>query len=252
MLSHLRARSTAATVPDDLPADELPEAPASDLADGKPLEITLAVPEDAEHKGGLAVFGAETGRFPFDPTVVIRTEEVLPADLGVDPTESPAIDTAARAKVAVLRSGDASRREPTEWAYTTDEPGRRLATSPTSTTAPGSAARPASAPAARRPSRSARPGISPEIWLRKTVELPALASSDLLTLHLFHDEDVQVFVNGRPLYQGKGYLTPTRHPPRSRTRRPCSDRGRNTIAVHCRQTSGGQGIDLGLTLLKSE
>ena len=41
---------------------DLPESVRASLAEGKPLELTLSVPEDAEHQGGLAVFGATTGR----------------------------------------------------------------------------------------------------------------------------------------------------------------------------------------------
>ena len=47
--------------------------------------IRLAVPDQAEHAGGLCLFGAETGRYQFDPTLVITTTDPLPRDLGVGP-----------------------------------------------------------------------------------------------------------------------------------------------------------------------
>jgi hypothetical protein len=58
------------------------------LATGEPLVLRLAVPADAPHPGGLCIFGATTGELPLDPTLVFRTRDPVPADLGVDP-EAP-------------------------------------------------------------------------------------------------------------------------------------------------------------------
>ena len=62
----------------------LPGPVREELADGKPLVLRLAVPDDAEPAGGLSLFGAESGQYPFDPTLVIRTKDPLPSDLGED------------------------------------------------------------------------------------------------------------------------------------------------------------------------
>jgi hypothetical protein len=70
----------------------VPEAVRAELAAGKPLVVRLAVPDDAEHPGGLCLFGAETGRFALEPTLVIETRRPLPADLGVDPDTPVTID----------------------------------------------------------------------------------------------------------------------------------------------------------------
>ena len=93
---------------------------------------------------------------------------------------------------------------------------------------------------------------TPEVWLRTAVELPELAPADLLTLHLFHDEDVEVFVNGQRLYRGRGYLTSYADLPLDEAQKALFRPGRNVLAVHCRQTAGGQGVDVGLSLLKGE
>jgi hypothetical protein len=71
-------------------------------------------------------------------------------------------------------------------------------------------------------------------------------------MHLFHDEDVEIFVNGKLLFEVKGFTTQYRNIELSKDQRALFREGKNTIAVHCSQTSGGQGIDVGLTLLKSE
>ena len=91
---------------------------------------------------------------------------------------------------------------------------------------------------------------SPDIWLRTTVELPRLARNDALTLHLFHDEDVEVFVNGRRLFQEGGFLKEYRDVALSEEQKALFQAGKNVVTVHCRQSSGGQGVDLGLILFR--
>lgn len=73
----------------------IPDAVKEELANGRPLVLRLAVPEKAEHPGGLCLFGADTGQFPFDPTIVITTTEPLPPDLGVDPDHPLTAETVA-------------------------------------------------------------------------------------------------------------------------------------------------------------
>jgi hypothetical protein len=80
VLSHLARNehgSFGELVQFDVP---LPEPVRADLAAGQPLVIRLAVPDDAKPAGGLCLFGAETGRYPFDPTLVISTREPMPTD----------------------------------------------------------------------------------------------------------------------------------------------------------------------------
>ncbi len=55
---------------------------------GEPLVLRLRIPADAEHKGGLCVYGADSGELPLDPSLEFHTRDPLPADLGVDPALS--------------------------------------------------------------------------------------------------------------------------------------------------------------------
>jgi hypothetical protein len=64
-----------------------PDAVKEELAAGRPLVVRLEVPEKGEHRGGLCLFGADTGQYPFDPTIVITTTDPLPRDLKVDPDQ---------------------------------------------------------------------------------------------------------------------------------------------------------------------
>ena len=90
------------------------------------------------------------------------------------------------------------------------------------------------------------------IWLRTSVRLPALGPHDVLTLRLFHDEDVEVFVNGQPLLREPGFTTSYGDHVLSDAQKALFRPGPNLVAVTCRQTQGGQGIDLGLTLDREE
>ncbi len=86
---------------------------------------------------------------------------------------------------------------------------------------------------------------SSDIWLRRTFELedPKLASPHL-SIH--HDEDAEVFVNGRKVAELKDFTTDYKLEPLGDAMHQAVRRGRNVLAVHCRQTKGGQFIDVGI------
>jgi hypothetical protein len=85
-----------------------------------------------------------------------------------------------------------------------------------------------------------------DIWLRRTVQMPAKPwHGPFLTLH--HDEDAEVFINGVLACKAEGFAGDYEEagiaPAALAALRP----GGNVIAVHCRQTSGGQFIDVGIS-----
>ncbi len=97
------------------------------------------------------------------------------------------------------------------------------------------------------------PGLEPrtewkgtDIWLRRSFELTELPANP--QFRLYHDEDCEVYVNGRLLATAHDYTTSYVLVP-LRERAPLKV-GRNVLAVHCRQTVGGQGIDVGLVDVK--
>jgi hypothetical protein len=84
-----------------------------------------------------------------------------------------------------------------------------------------------------------------DIWLRREFELEsAKLGRSLLVIH--HDEDAQVYLNGVLAAELKGYVTGYSRVPISDKARAALREGKNTIAIHCRQTGGGQYIDAGL------
>jgi beta-galactosidase len=81
------------------------------------------------------------------------------------------------------------------------------------------------------------------IWLRRECEVASPPKGQLV-LRMFHDEDAEVFLNGTEIAAVKGFVVnyvdfPIRQHDLLKT-------GRNVIAIHCRQTEGGQFIDAGL------
>jgi hypothetical protein len=86
---------------------------------------------------------------------------------------------------------------------------------------------------------------SPEIWLRRTIDLPGTKTGDI-NLIIHHDEDAQVFINGVLAASPKGYTSGYKTEPISLKAKQAIKTGRNTLAVYCKQTSGGQYIDVGL------
>ncbi len=64
---------------------------------------------------------------------------------------------------------------------------------------------------------------------------------------MHHDEDVEVYLNGVLAATASGYTSAYETVPLTAPGRAALKAGRNLIAVHCRQTEGGQYIDLGLS-----
>ena len=97
------------------------------------------------------------------------------------------------------------------------------------------------------------PGIFPntvwntgDIWLRQTFTMPSGTFSNMQFV-LFHDEDVQVYLNGVLAYSATGYITSYQTANINSAALAVLTAGATiTLAVHCHQTVGGQGVDVGL------
>jgi DUF1680 family protein len=88
-----------------------------------------------------------------------------------------------------------------------------------------------------------------EIWMRHEFVLPeGKLNNPHLLLH--HDEDAEVYLNGVIAAKVAGFITDYQEVPISAEALKTLKPGRNVFAVHCRQTTGGQYIDVGLVDIK--
>jgi hypothetical protein len=84
-----------------------------------------------------------------------------------------------------------------------------------------------------------------DIWLRREFTLPEGKWGNVgLSVH--HDEDVEVYINGALAMTANGYTVDYEALPLTPAGAAALKPGKNVIAVHCRQTDGGQYIDVGL------
>jgi hypothetical protein len=90
---------------------------------------------------------------------------------------------------------------------------------------------------------------TPDIWLRRTVELPS-GPLDGLALNIHHDEDTEVYLNGVLAFSARGHITDYIAAPLDDKALAALKPGKNVIATHTHQTGGGQYIDVGLSRLE--
>jgi beta-galactosidase len=80
-----------------------------------------------------------------------------------------------------------------------------------------------------------------DIWLRKRFTLKAIPAKPALLIH--HDEDAEVYLNGRQVAKLEGYATKYDVVRLGEKQAAALKVGQNVLGVHCHQTTGGQFID---------
>jgi hypothetical protein len=90
---------------------------------------------------------------------------------------------------------------------------------------------------------------SQEIWLRREITVPEGGPGEL-QLFVHHDEDVEAHLNGVPAAEEGGFTTSYQLLPLNAAGRAALKPGKNLLALHCRQTRGGQYIDAGLVAVE--
>ncbi len=136
-----------------------------------------------------------------------------------------------------------SRREPQEWAYTETTPADDW-TAPAFNDArwqrgSGGFGTVGTPGAAVRTQWSTK-----NVWLRKTFRVSAVP--DRISIDVHHDDEVEVYLNGRLIYESRGHLTAYKRILLPPVAAQAMAVGENLLAVHCHQTTGGQYIDVGL------
>ncbi len=85
------------------------------------------------------------------------------------------------------------------------------------------------------------------IWLTREFTLSTVPA--VVQLSLYHDEDAVVYINGILAAKVSGYRSGYGIIPISDEAQAGLKVGVNSIAIHCRQSTGGQGVDAGLVEL---
>ena len=86
-----------------------------------------------------------------------------------------------------------------------------------------------------------------DIWLRRHFLVDDLDNVKSVLFDSFHDEDIEVYVNGRLVTSAGGYTRSYEPLPiKLKTFLAAAVKGDNVIAVHVRQTQGGQYFDASL------
>jgi hypothetical protein len=90
-----------------------------------------------------------------------------------------------------------------------------------------------------------------DVWLRREFTLPEGEWGELLLL-LHHDDDAEVYVNGVLAAKLPGYVGDYEEVAIAAEARKAMKPGKNVLAVHCHQKTGGQYIDVGIGEVKEK
>ena len=85
---------------------------------------------------------------------------------------------------------------------------------------------------------------TPDIWLRTMGTIDRKVKRAVI--RFYHDEDFEVYLNGKLIFQRQGFVTSYDEAELGPEALNAFRQGRNTLAIHCRQTLGGQFVDFGL------
>jgi hypothetical protein len=83
-----------------------------------------------------------------------------------------------------------------------------------------------------------------DIWIRRDFTIDAAPANPIFIMH--HDDDVEVYINGIQAIKLTGYTGSYEEFELSADAKAMLKPGKNTLAVHCHQRTGGQYIDVGI------
>lgn len=84
---------------------------------------------------------------------------------------------------------------------------------------------------------------SDDIWVRRSFDVADVEEINELFLKLHHDDNIEVFLNGKPVYDTEGWTTSFTYIP---LEKEMLKPGENVLAIHLRNTAGGRYLDFGL------
>jgi len=88
---------------------------------------------------------------------------------------------------------------------------------------------------------------SKDLWTRRTFILTAIPDRKMY-LKLYHDDNVEVYLNGEKIYSCNCWNNSTEYFPLDDAIKNKLVKGKNVLAIHVANTAGGQGLDIGLSI----
>ena len=89
-----------------------------------------------------------------------------------------------------------------------------------------------------------------QIWVRTNFGLKEIPET--LALEIYYDEDPIVYLNGVEIYRAKGHVTNYTYVSLGKEALDALQTGKNVLAIHCRNSGGGQYVDAGLRTVTSD
>jgi hypothetical protein len=88
---------------------------------------------------------------------------------------------------------------------------------------------------------------SHDLWMRRNFTLTTIPDRKLY-LKIYHDDNVEVYLNGEKIYSCNCWNNSTEYLPLDDAIKNKLVKGRNTLTIHVVNTAGGQGLDVGLSV----
>ena len=87
---------------------------------------------------------------------------------------------------------------------------------------------------------------SHDIWVRRTFNVSNPESINELFLKINHDDNIELYLNGKKIYTKVGWTNNFQYIPLSNSDKSALKAGKNVIAIHLINTAGGRYLDFGL------
>lgn len=85
-----------------------------------------------------------------------------------------------------------------------------------------------------------------DIWVRRSFNIANPTSINELFLKINHDDNIEVFLNGKKIYTKEGWTSSFQYIALSNSDKSALKTGNNVIAIHLLNTAGGRFLDFGL------
>ncbi len=191
---------------------------------------------------GMSIYSRRLGRYPVDPTLIIQTARDMARPAGWTSHQTVTIHRLLDGS-RVVQGIQIGKEGGHEWQFTTERPAEDW----TAVALDDSSWKTGTAGFGKSGLAGIRvhtPWTAPDLWLRTEIELPDAPVG--IVWQYVADEQLEIFVNGKPVSRLPDSRRDYRQRPLRKAEMELFQSGRNTIAVHCRNSRGRGTFDLGI------